>query len=241
MHQGLSNLVMELGSVRIKPIKAKRIVDASIEPDFFNKQEIESNILNSPKVYYNWWVNHTFRAGTLAISYIQEAKKAYWNRQSIWSQFLGWAFHFITDRATPYHSPVKLNRFINSIMDYFEVGTKRLNGFSIRDQIWIMILNVGANLFDKAIDLKKNHDVFELQCEQKWIPCKNLTYEIFLNLKKPVKSMINLSLIEKRLESLHQKYINISLEWINLCNNYAIYMAEIATIMDLACQFVLKK
>ncbi len=241
VHQGLSNLVIQMGNVQIRSYEAKNIVKASIEPDLLNKQEIEANMLKTPKVLYNWWKEHSLWAKDLAIIYIKEAQKAYRDQESNWTQYLGWAFHFITDRATPYHSPNKLKPLINSIQDDFEEGANSLKGFSVKSQIAGGLLNVGANLFSKAIDLKINHDDFEDLCDEKWISCKSMISEILLSLKKPDRSIINLSFIEKKINYLHEKYKDISLKWINTNNNYEKYMAEIVFVMDLAYQFIFKE
>lgn len=240
VHQGLAKLVIQMANVQIRSFEAKDIVKASIEPDLFYKQEIEANLLNTPKVLYNWWKEHSLWAKDLAIIYIKEAQKAYRDQQSNWTQYLGWAFHFITDRATPYHSPNKLNPLVNSIQDDFEEGANSLKGFSVKSQIAGGLLNVGAKVFSKAIDLKINHDDFEDLCDEKWISCKTMISEILLSLKKPHRS-INLSLIESKMNRLHEKYKDISIKWINTNNNYETYMAEIVFIMDLAYQFIFKE
>ncbi len=240
VHQGLADLVTRRGAVQLEPNQLTEIVNASIEPDVLHKQEIEANVINRPREYYNWWVDHTFWAKNLAIAYTQEAEKAYSNKQSNWTQFLGWAFHFFTDRATPYHSPDKLDPMIHSIQDNYEDGAKNLKGYSTKSQIAGGILNVGVNIISKAINLKWNHDYFETHCENKWDTCKSLTTEIFLSLDKPEKDEITIDLIRNKLDDLHNKYKDIKVRLINSDKDYANYMTEIALVLDTAYRFVLK-
>ena len=241
VHQGLSNLVIQMGNVQIRSHEAKNIVKESIEPDNLKKQEIEANLLKAPQLLYKWWEEHSLWSNLLAIKYIKEAQKAYRYRQSNWTQHLGYAFHFITDRATPYHSPNKLNLLINSIQDDFETVANKLKGFSVISKIAGGLFNVGTNFFSKAIGLKINHDKFENLCEEKWISSKIMISKILLSLRKPDRSIINLSFIEKKINYLHEKYKEISLKWININNNYEKFMAEIAFVMDLAYQFIFKE
>jgi len=240
VHQGLADLVIRQGPVQLNSDQIREIVDASIEPDVLHKQEIEANVLNRPLEYYNWWVDHTLWARNLAITNTQEAENARLNKQSNWTQFLGWAFHFFTDRATPYHSPDKLDPMIDSIESSYEDGAKGLKKYSTKSQMAGGILNVGINLVSKAINLKWNHDYFEDHCEKKWNTCKDLTSEIFLSLKKPDKDEITLGLIQNKLDELYKKYKNVKVRLINSDKDYAVYMADIASVLDIACRFVLK-
>ncbi|MBN1802560.1 MAG: hypothetical protein JW891_13695 [Candidatus Lokiarchaeota archaeon] len=239
VHQGLARLVIRLETVQINFEQARKIVHSSIQPDVLNKQEIEKNILNTPQILWDWWKDHSLQANNLAIIYIQEAQKAYRQKQSIWTRYLGWAFHFITDRLTPYHSPDKLNPVINSINGQFKKGFNALKGFKLPYRLSNGILFLVSKFSLKALSLKVDHDHFEKICEQKWLACKDLTSLIFQNLKKNKSLIINLELIKKKLEYLYEKYKNISTDWIITDKNYANYMAEIAFIMHLVYQYVL--
>jgi len=240
VHQGLASLVLREGTVHLNPNLVNQLIYGSIEPDILNKQEIEENIISKPRVLYNWWKDHSLWANNLALAYTEEAQIGYRNNQYNWSQYLGWAFHFITDRATPYHSPNKLVPMINNLKNDYHEGAKSLNGFSRNSQIAGGLLNVGVKILTKGLVLKMDHDDFETYCEQKWNPYKVLTSEIFISLKKYDISKINLGLIEQKLDYLHEKYKDITLEWIKSSINFAKYMAEIAFVMDLAYQFVFK-
>lgn len=240
VHQGLADLVIQWGAVQLELTQAREIVDASIEPDILHKKEIEANVTNRPREYYNWWVDHTVWAANLAITYTQEAQKARLNNQSNWTQLLGWAFHFFTDRATPYHSPDKLDPMIDSIEDNYEKGAKSLKDYSTRSQLAGGILNAGVNLISKAINLKLNHDYFETHCENKWDACVSLTSEIFLSLDKPEKDEITPDLIQNKLDELYKNYNNLKVRMITTDKDYANYMADIAFVLDIANRFVLK-
>lgn len=239
VHQGLTKLVIKNGTCQFSSRHAKQIIYASIEPDLLNKQQIEENIINAPFVLYKWWADHSMFAGDLAMRYLIEAEKAYRLHRSNWSYYLGYTFHFITDRATPFHSPDKIAQITDTIKEQSE-PEKEIKGLKIKNQLILKAINTVATFLSKSLDLKIEHDEFESLCEDKWDLRKNLISKMFISRNNLQLSLIKLKLIEEELNYLHERFKDITSEWIDLSNNYERYMVEIASVMELAARFVMK-
>ncbi len=231
-HKGLARLVGLYGSYPIDSNNLKILEFSSVEPDRLNREEIGKSLFKAIKTSIGWLVDHTVKAKELSIQYIDEATKAYNSGDQSWSRWLGWCFHFITDWATPYHSPTsKSNPILNSTSDIFKKASENDDG------LFSTTLNIVSNL----IKFKVEHDNFEDICEKRWQQNETIVKNNFIKFKNNRISFVDLKVFIEMMDDLRLKCENLSPDWIINSTNqeFAHYMTEIAIVMNVACCIVL--
>ena len=250
-HKGLAKLVGQYGSSLIDPNALEIVVNASVEPDKIDREKFSENFFFGIK----WLFNHTIGAKELAVSYLRNACDAYAKKNNSWLKNLGFAFHFITDWGTPYHSPTSKS---NPFLDITEVGAKLGGKIGImsksnknwRDELREFVKGalIGGGIFGSIalILLYFSHNNFESRCDELWNENIPLIRKHFrgklVHPKLPKKINLALDLFEEKMNNLHQRSENLHADWIDNCSNeeYADYMSDISIVMDLACQIVIK-
>ena len=221
------------GSYPIDSNSLQLLEFSSIEPDRLNREEIAKGPLKAIKTSIEWLVKHTLKAKELSIQYLNEANKAYKIGDPSWIRWLGWCFHFITDWATPYHSPdSKSNPIIKSTSGIFKEAYENKEG------LFVPILNTVSTLIKSKVD----HDNFEDICEKRWQQNETLVKNNFIKLKKSRKSNLDLKVFNTMMDILRFNCENLSADWIIISTNqeFASYMTEIAKVMDVACCIIME-
>ena len=249
-HKGLAKLVGNYGSSLIEPDALELIVIASVEPDKIDRERFSENFFYGIK----WLSNHTIKARKLAVSYLRKACDDYGKNSKSWLKNLGFAFHFITDWGTPYHSPTSKS---NPFLDITEAGAKlggKIGMMSKPNKSWRDELRefvkgalIGGGIFGSIalLSLYFSHNNFESRCDERWKENFPLIREHFraklVHPQLPKKINLALDLFEEKMNNLHQRSENLPADWIDNCTDveYADYMSDIAIVMDLACQIVL--
>ena len=232
-HKGLARLVGLYGSYPLDSNNLQILEFSSIEPDRLNREEIAKGPLKAIATSIAWLVDHTLKAKELAIQYLNEAIKAYKTGDQSWSRWLGWCFHFITDWATPYHSPLsKSNPILKSTSDIFKKASENEEG------LFLPILNTVSTLIKSRLD----HDKFEARCEERWQQNEILVKNNFIKFKNNRISSSDLKVFIEMMDNLRLKCENLSADWIINSTNqeFSSYMTEIAKVMDVACCIVLE-
>lgn len=238
VHTGLSRIVTYYGTIKFDAKQAEKIIWESIQPDELNRQEIEKNVQNKPVILLGWWVDHSLCPHVMAEDFIEDTKKDYKNKKSSWVQHLGYSFHFIVDRSTPYHDPNRVEEIGNSFMKRYEEGVNYHSGFKPG---WRVVLGIVKGLTDtyvESMDLKEEHDKFEDVCESRWAEHCELVLKQFLDKKEEIK--VTIESLRDSLQKVHEAYKAKNLAWLKNCSkeDFSAFMANIAYVMDLACQYV---
>ncbi len=232
-HKGLARLVGLFGTHTMNSSNLEILVSSSVEPDEINREEVSKSMLEAISTSIVWMVDHTDRAKELAIQNIIKASKAYNSGDPLWSRWLGWAFHFITDWATPYHSSNARTKYIvDSKKDILDIKSKN-GGISIGKIIANKILN--------AMMFKTDHDKFEEICEERWQQNIFIIKDNFIKSKENFLGFVNLEIFSLKMDELQATSEKRNLEWIQNCSDqeFSQYMVDIAAIMDIAYRSVL--
>ncbi|MFX1568990.1 MAG: hypothetical protein ACFFCV_11565 [Promethearchaeota archaeon] len=230
-HKGLARLVGLYGFHSIDSNNLEILVSSSVEPDLINREEMGKGISKALLTSIGWFVDHTDKAKELAIQNIKKAIEAYDSGDSSWSRWLGWAFHFITDWATPYHSSIALSKYIaDPESDIFKKESES-EGVSY----WTIL---GKVL--KSFQFKVDHDEFEEICEERWQQSTSLIIDNFIKFKEKNTLIVDIELFSEKMDKLRTNCKNKLLEWIKVCSNqeFSLYMVDIAKVMDISCQLV---
>ena len=159
-----------------------------------------------------WFADHTDKAKELSIQNINKATEIYNSGNPSWSRWLGWAFHFITDGVTPYHSSIARSKYIlDSKKDLFNKKTKN-GGVSF----WTTI----ANRFLNFIMFKADYDKFEDICEERWQRNQFIIKDDFIKFKKKNISFVDLEIFSERMVELQANCENRLLDWITICSDF---------------------
>lgn len=254
-HKGLARLVGTYGSSPVEPWALKMLIEEAMEPDHINEQKIIEDILNIFTIPIEWLIDHTIQAKRLAVIFIRKAFNTHRKGINSWPKFLGWAFHFIADWGTPYHSPIsKSNPFFKWIVSLGVIGVfinniiKPSKNFSERLKISIdgALKGAGVGTAVGAIDLAIKHRIFEIRCDMRWKRHVFLVKDLFeakLGYYPPFYQFDQkLKMFEEMMDKLRQKCNSLHRNWIMTSSNseFADYLAQIAIIMDFACQIVTK-
>ncbi|MFW9971476.1 MAG: hypothetical protein ACFFDF_14875 [Candidatus Odinarchaeota archaeon] len=233
-HKGLAQLVGLYGFHAIDFENMQILESSSVEPDEINREGLSKGMFEAIMTSIGWFANHTSRAKELAIQNINKASRAYSSGDRSWPRWLGWAFHFITDWATPYHSSNTMSKYIlDSKSDVFNKESEKDGG-----PFWIMLLDK----FFTLVKFKLDHDKFEKICEERWQQNESIIKDNFIKFKEKRISLVNLEIFNDRMDQLRTKYENKLLDWLIDCSDqeFSRYMIDIAKVMDLACQIVLR-
>lgn len=249
-HKGLARLVGTYGSSQIEPNALEIVINASVEPDQVDRKRFSENFFYGIK----WLSNHTIGAKNLAVNYLRKACDAHAINNSSWLRDLGITFHFITDWGTPHHSSTSKS---NPVLDLTQAGAQlggiiggiSKSGASWKDELkgYVKGTLIGGGVFGVIglIFLYFSHRNFESRCDELWEENSRLVRKYFESkrgqLQLPEQLDLALDLFEEKMNNLYQQSENLPANWIDTCNDieYAEYMAEIAIVMDLACQIVM--
>jgi len=256
-HKQLTRLVGEYGTIPVGSEYVEDLMAFSIEPDHINKQKIAENLFESLSVPLKWLIDHTVKAKKMAIQSIQIAQKEKKEGSKAWVRHLGWAFHYITDWATPHHSPKSksnplpvmagLGALFGGILGGLSEASKKdkkkfLNGIAKGSLIGAGMMGAAG-----AIDLAINHSKFEKECDRRW---NNLTVDsIFIKFESKRISLAEISIKEDQMDyfkelmnSMRTYAEDIPSDWIFTCSDdeFIEYMIKIGVVMDFAAQLVLK-
>ena len=240
-HRELACLVGRFGACPLDQDNLAILISSSVEPD--------QDKISLKKLY-----DHTINARRLTLRNI---KIAIVNRREcnpLWIKYLGWAFHFITDWGTPYHSPISisnpviwktlLNTTIGIISEYVNTmgndRKKRILGIA-KKALEIGLPTLGTELKNLII----NHGEFEDFCDNQWIEYKSLIHNKFMLRKVRYRPSMQLGQTFEELNSLmnnlRQYCNNMPSDWTKNCDGskFADYMVKIANVLDFACQIVM--
>ncbi len=250
-HKGLARLVGTYGSSQIEPNALEIVINASVEPDQIDRKRFSENFFYGIK----WLSNHTIRAKELAVKYLRKAYDARAMDNNSWLRVLGISFHFITDWGTPHHSPTSNS---NPVLDLTKagaqlggnIGVMSKSGTSWKDELkgYVKGTLIGGGVFGVIglIFLYFSHRNFESRCDELWKENSQLIKKYFEAKRghEQVPRQLDLAfdLFVEKMNNLNQLREILPLNWIDTYNDedYAEYMAEIALVMDLACQIVMK-
>ena len=177
-HKGFARLVGTYGTMPMEPEALEIIINASVEPDQIDKEIFSKNVFYGAK----WLYNHTIGAKELAVNYLRNAYDAHASDESSWIRELGFAFHFITDWATPQHSlnsnlltgltktGAQLGGAIGGISEPDKDSSKELKGSLIGGGILGIV---------GLVALQISHSRFESRCDKRWEKNTQLVTEIF--------------------------------------------------------------
>ncbi|TFF99517.1 MAG: hypothetical protein EU541_04730 [Promethearchaeota archaeon] len=256
----MSKLVGKWGTIQIPSRNLEKLIEFSIEPDQIHKQKIVENLFENLSVSFEWLINHTVRAKKMAIQSIKIAYKERQQGSIAWVQHLGWAFHFITDWATPHHSPSSKSNPIPAMVGFGALFGGILGGLSTsskkekkeRKNYFKEIIKgslIGAGVMGTAgtVKLSKNHNKFEDICDERW---QTLTFDTISPIFKEKKINLNLSQdwntqlseFQKLMKDLRNYANNLPSDWIDTCDQkeFIEYMIKIAIVMDFAAQMIMK-
>lgn len=240
-HRELACLVGRYGACPLDQDNLDVLISSSVEPD--------QDKISLKKLY-----DHTINARRLTLRNI---KIAIVNRREcgpLWIKYLGWAFHFITDWGTPYHSPISisnpviwktlLNTTIGIVSEYINTmendRKKRILGIA-KKALEIGLPTLGTELKNLII----NHGEFEDFCDNQWIEYKSLIHNKFMLRKVRYRPSMQLGQTFEELNSLmnnlRQYSNNMPSDWTKNCDGskFADYMVKIANVLDFACQIVM--
>ncbi len=255
-HKGLARLVGVYGSVRVQKKFLTRLVNASVEPDLENRQEIENNLNNLPNVIpilSKWLFEHTTGAMELAILNLRKGYNAFLKNHPSWISFLGQALHYITDWGTPYHSSVSL---VNLVIPTIVIGgvgwaifgliVSWLNGSDemLKSATKWGLLGAATSGGISIIDLYLRHKSFEEKCDKYWERYENMIIQKFKSIKERYQLPKNfeeaIKIFEEMMNDLRNICNNTSPDWILQDNgyNFTNYMVQIVLVMDFACQVI---
>lgn len=250
-HKGLARLVGTYGTFTVEPEVLESIVNASVEPDQIDRRRFSENLFYGIK----WLSNHTIKAKNLAVKYLRKAYDARSRNNNSWSRDLGITFHFITDWGTPHHSPTSNSNLVleltqagaqlgGSIGVISESGTNFLD--TLKGFVKGALLGGGISGGIGLIFLYFSHKYFESRCDERWEENVRLVREHFRaklgHPQPPEQFNLALDLFEEKMNNLYQQSENLPANWIDTYNDveYADYMSDIAIVMDLACQIVIR-
>ena len=247
-HKGFARLVGTYGAMPMEPEALEIIINASVEPDQIDKEIFSKNVFYGAK----WLYNHTIGAKELAVNYLRNAYDAHASDESSWIRELGFAFHFITDWATPHHS-LKSNS--NPLIGLTKTGAQlggAIGGISEPDKDSSKELKgslIGGGILGLIglIALPISHSRFESRCDKRWEKNTQLVTEFFRvkaekaeNNQLPEQLDLALDLFDKKMNNLRQLCEKLPFFWIDRCDNveFANYMVEIALVLNFACQII---
>jgi hypothetical protein len=255
-HKNLARLVGLNGTIQIPPKYQQEIEEFSIEPDELNRKEIAKSLIKNLSVPMTWLIDHTIRAKEMAIHSLQRAKKEKKDGSEDWVRYLGWAFHYITDWATPHHSPISksnpvlvmsgLGALFGGILGGLSEARKKDKKEYIKGIAKGSLIGAGVMGAAGSIDLAINHNKFENECDRRW---KLLKFDVISSafeseeilLSKEMDWKDQLDKFKELMNSLRAYAEGLPPEWIDRCteNEFIDYMVEIAKVMDIASQMVM--
>ncbi len=259
-HKKLSRLVGIKGTIPISSDHLEELVNASIEPDNLNKKKIAENLFENLSVPFEWLIDHTIRAKTMALQSIRNSHKAKKDGKEEWVRYLGWGFHFITDWATPYHSPTSKSNPVPALTGLGALFGGVLGGLSevskkgktdkkdiLKGVAKGSLLGAGRMGAAGAVKLSIEHTEFESECENRW---KSMDLDDFHSpfeketiTLSPSQSWDNKAEIFKNLmKKVRNRANNLPSDWVFKCSDkeFVEYMVAIAKVMDLAVQMVIR-
>lgn len=231
-HKGLARLVGLYGSYSIDSDNLQKLESSSVEPDEKNRDELGKGMFEAIMTTIRWLADHTAKAKELSIQYINKASEAYNSGDHSWSRWLGWSFHFITDWATPYHSLKSMSRYI------LDSKSDKSNKESANDDGFFLNFLKGVS---GLLKFKVDHDKFEVIREERWQQDEAIIKDNFIKFKHTRMSFLDLEIFNEMMDELRVRCENLLLDWIKDCTDqeFAHYMTDIATVMDVACCIVL--
>jgi len=231
-HKGLARLVGLYGSYSIDSDNLQILESSSVEPDEKNREELGKGMFEAIMTSIGWLADHTAKAKELPIQYINKASEAYNSGDHSWSRWLGWSFHFITDWATPYHSLKSMSRYISD-----SKSDKSNKEAANDDGFFINFLKGISGLLKFKVD----HDKFEVICEERWKQDEHIIKDNLIKFKHNRMSFVDLEIFNEMMDELQVRCENLLLDWITNCTDqeFARYMTDIATVMNVACCIVL--
>lgn len=224
-HKELTRLVA-LHSLSLTPQELKYLMAASIEPDHINRYSIQRLVL------------HTNKAQQAAIKCLMEA-----NKRDDWLRPLGWAYHFITDWGTSYHS---FNNTINPIPKFAEKGKKMgeklisYGGIEPKDELGMMWFTMGLSSLFGVKTLQSNHHRFEVICDERLK--KTNKKHLLRRLEREKYNVVpKLNVFRAVMDILREETQELDMDWIALCSQeqFEWYMCEIMKAMELGTKIVL--
>lgn len=230
IHEELTRLV---GShYNISPME--RLMYASHEPDRIREEAIKNAKQYSFSNTLSWFVNHTARARKLALKCVNTADG------DDWVQRLGWAYHFIVDYATTYHSfSSKSNPMPTLIKTGVDAGRK----LSSNKTAVSMMVGAGVMSIAGGVIWKKKHNEFEKMCDVRWEWLdKNRVYAEF-NAQRPTVPNGSIKHLNNKMLKLHKFTNTLSTQWLYDCTQeeFKEYMFKIANVMDYATHLVITR
>ena len=240
-HKELACLVGRFAASPLNPDNLAILISSSVEPD-------------QVKISFKKLCGHTINARRLTVRNLKIAIRNRHESNPSWIKYLGWAFHFITDWGTPYHSPIsKSNPVIGKtlaktafsiISEYFNTNRKnrkkRAQGI-VKRALETSLHTLGTELIDLII----NHGEFESLCENQWIEYKSLIRNKFMRRKNRYRPYMQLDQALEQLNllmyNLRQYCNNMSRDWIKNSDGsvFADYMIKIANVLDFAYQIII--
>lgn len=254
-HKGLTELVFEVGLGYNSKRDLMKLLNASIEPDLENRRQIEEN-LDSPlkilPILSNWLTEHTSGARKLALENLEKAYYARLRNEPHWTYFLGLTFHYITDWATPYHSPISLAKkvipysilggigaiLIKSVVNLINETNESQEGIAQ----W-GLLGAGTASGISLITQYIKHNEFEKQCDDLWTKYEPLIRKKFnsLNISNQLPSSFEEAMknFNQLMSKLRYTCENTSPDLILADgNNFVDYLIKIAIVMQYACKII---
>ncbi len=231
-HKGLARLVGLYGSHAIDSDNLQILESSSVEPDEINREGLGKGMFEAIMTSVGWFTDHTFKAKELSIQYINKASEAYNSGDHSWSRLLGWCFHYITDWVTPYHSLKSMSRYISDSKSY------KSNKESANDDGFFLNFLKGVS---GLLKFKIDHDKFEVICEERWQQNEPIIKDNLIKFKNNRMSFVDLEIFNEMMNELQVKCENLLLDMIIDCSDqeFALYMTDIAIVMDVACCIVL--
>ncbi len=231
-HKGLARLVGLHSSYTINSDNLQLLESSSVEPDEINREGLSKGMLETITTSIGWFTNHTAKAKEMAIQYLDKAFEAYNSGNQCWPSLLGWCFHFITDWATPYHSLKSMSRYIS------DSKNEKSNKESTNDDGFFLNFLKGVS---GLLKFKMDHDTFEVICEERWLQNEPFIKAKLIKFKNNRMSFVDLEIFNEMMDELQVKYENLLLDVIIDCSDqeFALYMTDIAIVMDVACRIVL--
>jgi hypothetical protein len=252
-HQELVKLVLKNQLPEFNPDNLTIVLKSTIEPDLINKEKILTNLLENIDVPFKWLVNHTIQAKSIALQCVQKAYDARKAGSETWLRHLGWAFHFIVDWGTPYHSPnsksnpIPLWTGIGAIIGGLLGGladSERDSNNNSKGMAKGALIGGGITGLASGINLAVKHDHFEQECDNLWkihgklieshyrVPKgdDNISEDFYQALEK----------LEAKLDILRKHANDLPPNWIDSCTGveFSNYMIKIAKIMNFAYQII---
>lgn len=252
-HEGLARLVAQQTGESKANIET--LARAAIEPDVANKDTMRQDFLKVLPVSIKWLIDHTVRAKDLATQCLSIARQKIQAGDSSGYRILGWSWHYITDWATPYHSPTAR---VNPIPEFGLIGALAgaiLGGVSrskdgrrgnIKGALKGAVIGGGISAGVGAIDLAVNHSQFEQKIDAYWESNQQEIREMFEASTNNIKSRLD-SMSPNAISKMLGDFLD---ELRNMANNYpkentdkvdlTDYLARIAVVLFVSYYNVIK-